>query len=98
MADRYKTALAARLAKHTAKVGDLTSVGMRRVLLRFVERRCAGSQKIAAEWLGVSPQHLNDVLNLRRDISPAILRGLGYDRVCIYRHNGHPLPPAERSA
>ena len=40
-----------------------------------------GSQKWAAEELGISPQYLDDVLNLRRDISDDLSRKFGYARV-----------------
>lgn len=90
---KLRTPIARRLSYHRPRSADLTSVGMRCVLERFVRVRCAGSQKIAAERLGISPQHLCDVLNLRREIGPAILRGLGYEAIVVYRRTCYgPLP------
>lgn len=44
-----------------------------------------GTQKAAAEKLGVSQQYLSDVLNEAREPGPLILSGLGIERVVIYR-------------
>lgn len=56
---------------------------IRRILAAIV--RVEHSQKAAAKRLGVSAQHLNDVLNVRRALSPKILCALGYERVVCYR-------------
>lgn len=44
----------------------------------------AGGQKAWAERHGIAPQHLNDVLNARREISDRVLRALGLQRVTRY--------------
>jgi hypothetical protein len=48
--------------------------------------RCeaAGSQKAWAEAHGIAPQHLNDVLSTRRELSDRVLRALGLVRVERY--------------
>lgn len=46
-----------------------------------------GGQKAAAKRLGVSAQYLNDVLNGRREFGHAILQGLGYRRVVMYKRD-----------
>ena len=61
-------------------------------LLRQVEvfaalrRACdeAGGQKAWAEAHGIAPQHVNDVLNARREISDRVLAALGLVRVTRY--------------
>lgn len=54
--------------------------------LELRERRCARykTQKEAAEAFGVSPQHLSDVLNKRRAITPRLALGLGYERQALF--------------
>jgi len=47
-----------------------------------------GTQKAAAERLGVSQQYLSDVLNEAREPGPLILAGLGIERVVTYRTVG----------
>ncbi len=47
-----------------------------------------GTQKAAAEKLGVSQQYLSDVLNEAREPGPLILAGLGIERVVTYRTHG----------
>ena len=60
-----------------------TEAELRGILDAFVSAR--GPQVRAAEALGVSRQHLNDVLHGRRGISLAIYGGLGYTREVVYR-------------
>lgn len=43
-----------------------------------------GSQKKAAERLGISPQYLNDILRGRREISEAVANKYGLRRVVIF--------------
>ena len=52
-------------------------------LLALVEKY--GSQKAAAEHLGVSPQYLHDILAGLREPGPKILSALGYERVIRYQ-------------
>lgn len=52
-------------------------------LRKLVDR--AGSQKAAAQQLGVSDAFLCDVLNSRRGITLKVAFAMGYDRVFIYR-------------
>ena len=51
-----------------------------------LRRACdaAGGQKAWAEAHGIAPQHLNDVLNARREISDRVLAALGLARVTRY--------------
>ena len=51
-----------------------------------LRRACAaaGGQKAWAEVHGIAPQHLNDVLMCRREISPRILGALGLVKVARY--------------
>ncbi len=44
-----------------------------------------GSQKAIAMLYQVTDSYISDVLNGRRDIGPAILAGLGLERVVTYR-------------
>lgn len=46
-----------------------------KMLQRLVKER--GSQKAAAESIGVKPSYFNDVLQGRREPGPAILSALG---------------------
>jgi hypothetical protein len=46
--------------------------------------REAGGQKAWAEAHGVTPQHLNDVLAGRREVTPRILAALGFRQVVRY--------------
>ena len=50
-------------------------------LQKRVER--AGSQKQAAEELGISPQYLNDLLQERRGASDNVLEKLGLKRIVV---------------
>lgn len=43
-----------------------------------------GKGKILAADLGISPQHLSNVLNGRKIPGPKVLRALGYRRVMVY--------------
>jgi len=45
----------------------------------------AGSQKVCAEQLGVTPGYLNDVLHGRRDVSAQLADRLGLERVVLFR-------------
>jgi len=51
-----------------------------------IRRACAeaGGQRAWAEAHGIAPQHLNDVLQVRREISDRILVALGLKRVTRY--------------
>jgi len=46
--------------------------------------RSCGSQKAAAEHLGVSPQYLSDVLMCRRDIGAKLAKNFGLRPCTIY--------------
>lgn len=50
----------------------------------------AGGQKAWAIRWGLSPQHVNDVLNGRRDPGPGVLIPLGLQKIVTYA----PLPTA----
>ena len=54
--------------------------------LEMLHRQCSRytTQKEAAEAFGVSPQHLSDVLNERRAITPKLALGLGYERQALF--------------
>ena len=43
------------------------------------------TQREAAGLLGVSTSYLNDYLHFRRDPGPALLDGLGLEKVTLYR-------------
>lgn len=43
------------------------------------------TQKEAAAELGISAQHLCDILLGKRELGPKVLKGLGIERVVIYR-------------
>lgn len=45
----------------------------------------AGSQAAWAEANDVSPALVSDALSGRRDLMPAVLSALGYERVVLYR-------------
>lgn len=59
---------------------------IRQILALIV--RTEHGQKGAAKRLGVSAQHLNDVLKGRRALSAKILSAIGYERVIFYRRVG----------
>lgn len=61
---------------------------LRDVLHRLHSLIGDGTQKAAAEKLGVSQQYLSDVLNESREPGPLILAGLGIERVVTYRTCG----------
>jgi len=61
---------------------------LRDVLRRLHRLIGDGTQKDAAEKLGVSQQYLSDVLNEAREPGPLILAGLGIERVVTYRTVG----------
>jgi len=50
-----------------------------------------GSQKKAAEALGVSPQYLNDIMRGRREISDAVAAKFGLERVVVYMQRMAPF-------
>lgn len=50
-------------------------------LRRFVEKH--GSQKAAAEALGIGQVYMSDLMNQRRDVSVAILEKLGLREVVV---------------
>lgn len=52
-----------------------------RLMLR---KECGPNQRIWAQAHGVVPSYVSDVLNGRRDPSPAILAALGLKRVVSY--------------
>lgn len=57
-----------------------------------------GSQKALAVRLGVSVQYLNDVLRGRREVGPAVLAGLGLEKVVTYRPASPTREPTEYEA
>lgn len=61
------------------------SLTLRDVLRRLHAVIGDGTQKTAAEKLGVSQQYLSDVLNEAREPGPLILAALGIERVVTYR-------------
>lgn len=54
-----------------------------RALRDFVKD--AGSQKLAANVLGISQQYLCDLLKGRRDFSDLVCERLGFERIVLYR-------------
>jgi hypothetical protein len=56
-------------------------------VLNDLRKACiaAGSQAAWAEAHDVSPALLSETLSKRRDLSPAVLSALGYERVVLYR-------------
>lgn len=60
----------------------MTRQAFEQILTRFIER--AGSQRAAAQQLGVSAQYLCDVLKGRRAPGSKILEPLGLKRVVGY--------------
>lgn len=46
----------------------------------------AGSQKITAEILKISPSYLNDVIRGRRDVSAELATRLGFERIIIFKN------------
>ena len=61
------------------EISVLDRVGLSGLLNRMV--REAGSQKLAAAQMGISQQHLCDVLAGRRELGDGVLSRLGYRRV-----------------
>jgi transcriptional regulator with XRE-family HTH domain len=43
------------------------------------------TQAALAEELGITPAYLSDILNLRREPGPVVLRALGLEKVVTYR-------------
>lgn len=62
---------------------NITPIQLGFKISNFVE--CCGSQKKAAELLGISPQYLSDILIGRRDISAKVARMFGYEPVKHFR-------------
>ena len=62
-----------------------------------IRRACAaaGGQKAWASAHGIAPQHLNDVLNCRREISDRVLAALGLVRVERYARTSIAAPAAQ---
>ena len=70
------------LAEYRAETRDLDLKGVLRLLHLFIGD---GTQKAAAERMGVSQQYLSDVLNENREPGALILDALGLERVVSYR-------------
>lgn len=51
---------------------------IREVLQRVCDRN---TQKVVAESFGVSPQHINDVINARRELSDRVIEKITYASV-----------------
>ena len=52
----------------------------------MLKRKVGGdTQRAASLWIGVSYQHLNDVLSGKREPAGKILTALGLERVVSYR-------------
>ena len=73
---------------HNGPPGPVDPPGLLRQIDVFAELRracdAAGGQKAWAEAHGIAPQHLNDVLMCRREISDRVLAALGLARVTRY--------------
>ena len=73
---------------HNGPPGPVDPPALLREIDVFGELRrayeAAGGQKAWAEAHGITPQHLNDVLMRRREISDRILAALGLARVTRY--------------
>ena len=48
----------------------------------------AGSQKLLAEKMGVTPQYITDILKGRREPGEAVLKPLGLRKVVSYESEG----------
>ncbi len=55
---------------------EITLIQLHSNISNFIENQ--GSQKKAAEILGISPQYLNDIIMGRRPISDRVARKFGY--------------------
>jgi transcriptional regulator with XRE-family HTH domain len=56
--------------------------------IKELRKRLRGrTQRSLADEVGVSSQYLNDILSGRREPGPAILAGLGLERVVSYRRS-----------
>ena len=54
---------------------------------KLVEKMILQStQREVAKKIGVSMSYLNDYLHGRRDLGPTFFRGLGLEKVILYRH------------
>ncbi|MDB5415085.1 MAG: hypothetical protein JWR10_3420 [Rubritepida sp.] len=64
-------------------IGDVLTLGQ---IYGLLGKACveAGGQKAWGALHGISPSHVCDVLNARRDPGPAILQALGLERVTRY--------------
>lgn len=66
-----------------SKLQIIEAQEMHEVLQRFVTK--VGSQRDAASRLMVSPQHLNDLIRRRREISSRVSAQLGYSRRVVFQ-------------
>jgi hypothetical protein len=64
-------------------IGEVFTLGQ---IYGLLTEACAdaGGQKVWGEHHGISPSHVCDVLNARRDPGPAILQALGLERAVRY--------------
>jgi hypothetical protein len=62
---------------------ELNEIEFSEAVTEFVRR--AGTQKAAAERIGVSEQYLCDVLQGRRKPGPKLVAGMGYTKVTYYQ-------------
>lgn len=56
----------------------------------MLKKACEPLQSVWAKEHGCAPSYVSDVLNGRRDPSPAILSALGLERVVSYRRKPNP--------
>lgn len=73
-------------AEQLAHVGNgcINYPNVQKLIAQTVELFEGGSQKKAAQRLGISPQYLNDILRGRREISEAVAAKYGLRRVVIF--------------
>lgn len=64
---------------------ELTEVEFAEAVKEFA-RRC-GSEKAAAEELGVSWAYVHNVITQRRKPGPKFYKAMGYERIIFYRRN-----------
>ncbi len=60
----------------------------------LIKKTCddAGSQKLAAKKLSISPQYLSEILSGRADISANVAKKMGYSRVIEFVPERKPKP------
>lgn len=63
-------------------VTGLTETGIGLIIEGLIEGK--GSQLKAAAHLGISPQHLSDIVSGKRGISDAVAQKLGYERRFVF--------------